>query len=917
LIENLFINVLEISLTSTAAMAAILLISKFAENKFRKKWRYWIWIFLAIYLALPIKIDLPSAPIQVDLPPHEMIITQSEAPETGEIPPLSTEPEQENNFEHEETVVNPQEPVLSTDPVVEQTEQKTFVFPVVFVGAMIWIAGAVIVCGWNIAMYIRFSVRTKLWNRKINDEFVLNLFESLKKEMGIPEKVKIYENCLIKSPMMVGFAKPRVLLPSEALLPEEYEFVLRHELTHYKRGDIGYKFILMLAASVHWFNPAIGFMCRNAEKDIEITCDEAVVKAMEGDRRQEYCATILNIMRRGQNSPLLLSTSFYGGKKFLKSRFAAVLNPKTHRGVALFILAAIVILISGTMVACNEAEAKESIFGTEDEIAGGALEISEIIIKNRDNIEIGEYSEFFDESGFENIEGILSASREYLDYHKISYEDYEINTSINRILDKGERIVVEINAKLSYRYLRESAGVVLDDYREIKNELIKFTFDKNRGKFILAVIVDENGNPYTTARFRTGTEKDLEMSTLPEVTGPDKNGEFPAIDYDIYVKYINGRISSIEPEYPENTEIEPASESLSFRNRLREIYPTIRDWEVVYEESFYVLENDVYDPYTYSFRKAYVPYRFVILKTNQSNGFDTLFLYGYEDYIFRFWEETVIPSPYISGGWITAWESELGEIDYGKIVNPIGKNKATFWEPYEGKRLCIDYGGLMVFDLSIDIPEECELSYAFKLKHAIRSDNQRPKLSEEEKVDMILWLEGKYPGAYYYDLENKTLRILEGTDSGYFNPESGYSYTGFLDNDNFYISNQNTLYLYSLDSEDVTKCRGIIGGNGKGLSEGSIKYWDYYCFKVDGAKGGRAAMIYSNYDGEYWIFTFDFDGNILSNFSLGLPTSSNILSYTYHNGLVYFSYGGNSSEAEHYAVDTRPESKHTLQADAW
>ena len=172
-------------------MAAILLISKLAENKFRKKWRYWIWIFLAIYLVLPIKIDLPSAPIQVDLPPHEMIITKAEnREETVVKPPLSTEPEQENNFEHEDTVTEQQEPVLSTDIEAEQTEPKVFVFPIVFVGAIIWIAGAVIVCGWNIAMYIRFTVRSKLWNRKIKDNFVLNLFEELKKRDGRPGKIK-------------------------------------------------------------------------------------------------------------------------------------------------------------------------------------------------------------------------------------------------------------------------------------------------------------------------------------------------------------------------------------------------------------------------------------------------------------------------------------------------------------------------------------------------------------------------------------------------------------------------------------------------------------------------------------------------------------------------------------------------------
>ena len=78
MIEDLFINILEISITSAAAIGIILLISGLAENKFRKKWRYWIWMLLAIYLIVPFKFDFPDAPIHIEIPPHEMVITEKE-----------------------------------------------------------------------------------------------------------------------------------------------------------------------------------------------------------------------------------------------------------------------------------------------------------------------------------------------------------------------------------------------------------------------------------------------------------------------------------------------------------------------------------------------------------------------------------------------------------------------------------------------------------------------------------------------------------------------------------------------------------------------------------------------------------------------------------------------------------------------
>ncbi|MBQ2899583.1 MAG: hypothetical protein IJE28_07535, partial [Oscillospiraceae bacterium] len=67
MVENLFINIIEISMTSAAAIGIVLLFSNLFENKFRKKWRYWLWVFVAIYLIIPFKINLPDAPIKMEL----------------------------------------------------------------------------------------------------------------------------------------------------------------------------------------------------------------------------------------------------------------------------------------------------------------------------------------------------------------------------------------------------------------------------------------------------------------------------------------------------------------------------------------------------------------------------------------------------------------------------------------------------------------------------------------------------------------------------------------------------------------------------------------------------------------------------------------------------------------------------------
>ena len=907
MLENLFINVLEISATSTAAMAAILLISKIAENKFRKKWRYFIWIFLAIYLILPIRINLPSAPIQVDLPPHEMIFTMEEKEELIVKPPLNTETNPEENFEHEEISMEDKAPVLSTDTKTEEEKQNTFIFPIVFVGAMIWIFGAVTVCGWNVAMYVRFAARSKLWNRKIKDEFVLNLFEDLKREMGVPEKVKIYENRLIKSPMMVGFLKPRVLLPSEALLPEEYEFVLRHELTHYKRGDIIYKFLLMLAASRHWFSPAIGFMCRNAEKDIEITCDEAVVKSMEGDRRQEYCATILNIMRRGQNSPLLLSTSFYGGKKFLKSRFSAVLNPRTHRGVALFIVAAIVILISGTMVACNEAETMEALPKTDEEIIAEAMELADYIYKDRDNISDKDYSEYLTAEAFVSVKPIVSTSRSYLEKEEITYSDYKTYLTLAERTRTEDSFKLTFDAGLEFHFNQMKNGEVFNSYGDYINEKISLSYDFGTGKFSEVTMFDSKGKVYSAGYFAEDSK-----NGPPEVTGPDENGNFPLIsfsDWDRWVTYDE------EPQSEDEKPTEPLPsimENKDFLKYLKMDYPKINDWEVVFEKADYELVES-YDPYTYSRRKIYMPRWFAVLKTEQSKDFDRLFVSTFENYEVYYTEAGYKPQRDFQCGFNTAFEADVrvGNMEGAEIYESFFIVYKGLWFPKEKKTIVFDnnynkafavYGTeepihLYVADNFIfyDInSKKVEISEDFKNDRLFHYSFSSDDVKTEMKIG-------------FYDFETKNLVAFEGLEDY----SGSFVQIYWLNSEKLVLEADGVLCIY--DTEDLTKLVAKIGGYGNGVYDGKVVSFNY--IQEDKTNPGRYAWIYTvDETQEHGCLVFDDEGNILENFTFGL-SGGYIGSYSFHDGLIYFSYHG--SERFNYAVDARPGKDHVLQANAW
>ena len=125
------------------------------------------------------------------------------------------------------------------------------------------------------------------------------LFEQIKSELNIKRNVNLCKCSLINSPVFVGFVSPIILMPYTNYADEELKLIYKHELTHFKRMDVWYKLILVIASVVHWFNPLVYLMRRYASKDIEYTCDDIVTKDLSLEQRKEYSRVILKTMENG------------------------------------------------------------------------------------------------------------------------------------------------------------------------------------------------------------------------------------------------------------------------------------------------------------------------------------------------------------------------------------------------------------------------------------------------------------------------------------------------------------------------------------------------------------------------------------------------------------------------------------------
>ncbi len=147
----------------------------------------------------------------------------------------------------------------------------------------------------------------------------------------------------IASPFVIGVIRPKIYLPS-TLPEEEQSHVVLHEQTHIRRLDHIIKMLAFIALAVHWFNPLVWAAFVFAVKDMEMSCDERVLKQMGGEIRGAYGASLLSLAtgrRLINGSPLAF------GEGNIKARIKNIMNFKKPAAwvIAVSVLAVIIAIV--------------------------------------------------------------------------------------------------------------------------------------------------------------------------------------------------------------------------------------------------------------------------------------------------------------------------------------------------------------------------------------------------------------------------------------------------------------------------------------------------------------------------------------------------------------------------------------------
>lgn len=157
----------------------------------------------------------------------------------------------------------------------------------------------------------------------------------------------------ISTPAVTGLLRPRLLLPHERYDVQELRYILRHELCHLKRRDMLLKLVLLAANAMHWFNPVVYLMLRQADEDIELACDSAATDGLELPERAAYSRTLLAAVQSSVRA-LPATTCFGGTVERLKRRITNVLGAQKKRGLGVVALVLALTLTAGCAVGWGE-----------------------------------------------------------------------------------------------------------------------------------------------------------------------------------------------------------------------------------------------------------------------------------------------------------------------------------------------------------------------------------------------------------------------------------------------------------------------------------------------------------------------------------------------------------------------------------
>lgn len=380
-------DLLTMSLSAAVMIAAIVILRALLIDRLPKTTFLILWAVVLLRLLVPVSVPSAWSVYSLLQPKQQSIQTvQEESTVLPQVEPVVSQPSAITTEpvtpavdsaagEAEEITATPARQE-SSSPTVQQstpTEQppqaeektKPAISLPVEPSALIWGVGAAALGLYFVVGYWR-ATREFDMSLPVEHPFCGEWLRRQKEKMPLRRQIRIRQFDRIGTPLTYGVRRPTILLPNQTLeeQPKTLTYILTHEYVHIRRFDCVSKLLLSAALSLHWFNPLVWVMYVLANRDLELSCDEMVLRLLGIENRSAYAMALLEMEEKRSGFGALYSAF---GKNAIEERIGAIMKMKKRS--LLSVVMAVVLVFTLTACLATSPVEEETSAQTASEIA--------------------------------------------------------------------------------------------------------------------------------------------------------------------------------------------------------------------------------------------------------------------------------------------------------------------------------------------------------------------------------------------------------------------------------------------------------------------------------------------------------------------------------------------------------------------
>ncbi|AGY76977.1 M56 family metallopeptidase [Clostridium autoethanogenum] len=322
------------SITASIAGLLIILILKLFDKHISVRLQHALWIIVVIRLIIPVEFQSNLSLLNLLHENHQNSSNIENKSTIKSMTYAASDFLREGKIQYSYTSKNqiskvnqsPSKIVYSRENIIKEYITSR----ILGIASFIWIVGVFSIAAFLSAFRLQF--KRKILNlEEVRDLESIKLLNECKNKVNITRDIPVYICDNFKSPCTLGIIKPKVYIPkcvcTKNNLKQLY-YIFLHELIHYKRMDLVYNFLAVLAVILHWFNPIVWFCMKRMKLQRECACDTYVLEIIGEEKAEDYGMTLINFSKLVSSNKVPRLAVFFETKNQIKRRIEMIKNFK-------------------------------------------------------------------------------------------------------------------------------------------------------------------------------------------------------------------------------------------------------------------------------------------------------------------------------------------------------------------------------------------------------------------------------------------------------------------------------------------------------------------------------------------------------------------------------------------------------------